>query len=67
METVVKNKSKDEKIQLKSSLAHLLPIIRHLKTSNKTIIADDLNNNNNNNNNKKNNDNNNNILYFLHM
>ena len=41
--TVVKNKSKDEKIQLKSSLAHLLPIIRHLKTSNKTIIADDLN------------------------
>ena len=43
MYTVVKNKSKDEKIQLKSSLAHLLPIIRHLKTSNKTIIADDLN------------------------
>ena len=41
---MVKNKSKDEKIQLKSSLAHLLPIIRHLKkTSNKTIIADDLN------------------------
>ena len=40
---MVKNKSKDEKIQLKSSLAHLLPIIRHLKKSNKTIIADDLN------------------------
>ena len=40
---MVKNKSKDEKIQLKSSLAHLLPIIRHLKNINKTIIADDLN------------------------
>ena len=40
---MVKNKSKDEKIQLKSSLAHLLPTIRHLKNIKQTIIADDLN------------------------